>query len=125
MIKMTHSLTVAALSLTAVVAAPFAAASESCVQQAKSIRTAQQTVLELKAERDALVPKVEDAGDSWQNDQALRNFSAEQAQQADRSRTAYEDLKARLRAVEADLQEKAASANARVNAYNTHCVPKD
>ncbi|WP_147372420.1 hypothetical protein [Henriciella barbarensis] len=122
---MTHSLTVAALSLTAVVAAPFAAASESCVQQAKSIRTAQQTVLELKAERDALVPKVEDAGDSWQNDQALRNFSAEQAQQADRSRTAYEDLKARLRAVEADLQEKAASANARVNAYNTHCVPKD
>lgn len=34
---MTHSLTVAALSLTAFVAAPFAAASESCVQQAETI----------------------------------------------------------------------------------------
>lgn len=122
---MTHSLTVAALSLTAFVAAPFAAASESCVQQAKSIRTAQQSVLELKAERDALVPKVEDAGDAWQNDQAMRNFSAEQARQADSSKAAYEDLKARLRGLEVDLQEKAERANARVSAYNTHCVPKD
>ena len=122
---MTKSLTVAIVSLTAFVAAPFAAASESCVQQAETIRTAQQNVLKLKAERDALVLKVEDAGDAWENNQALRNFSAEQARQADSSRAAYEDLKARLRAVEADLQEKAASANARVNAYNTHCATKD
>lgn len=122
---MTNSLTVAIVSLTVFVAAPFAAASESCVQQAETIRTAQQNVLKLKAERDALLPKVEEAGETWQNDQALRNFSAEQARQADSSKAAYEDLKARLRGVEADLQEKAASANARVNAYNTHCVPKD
>ncbi|HIG23472.1 MAG TPA: hypothetical protein EYG02_09935 [Henriciella marina] len=122
---MTNSLTVAIVSLTAFVAAPFAAASESCVQQAETIRTAQQSVLKLKAERDALVPKVEDAGDAWENNQAMRNFGAEQARQADSSKAAYEDLKARLRGVEADLQEKAASANARVNAYNTHCVPKD
>lgn len=119
---MTHFLPAAAISLGLIASTPPAFASESCAEQAAAIRKAQTAALDLKAERAALLEKVETAGETWEDAQTVRNFSSDHAARADTAKADYEELKAQLRALDTELQTKAARTNARVSAYNTNCA---
>lgn len=103
-------------------AAPNAFAYESCSKQAALIETARQAALELKAERNAVVPELEAAGDAWEDAQTVRNFSADHAMRADQAKVAYDASNSKLRSIEAELQEAVASVNERVSVYNTQCA---
>lgn len=124
MIKLKYSLPMAAALavVSTAAAAPSAFAYESCTKQAAAIQSARRAALELKADRNALVPELEAAGDAWEDAQTVRNFSSDHASRADRARAEYEASKSRLRSIEAELQEAVASVNARVSAYNSHCA---
>ncbi|WP_156807820.1 hypothetical protein [Henriciella marina] len=114
---------VAALAVVSTAAAaPNAFAYESCSKQAASIETARQAALELKAERNAVVPELEAAGDAWEDAQTVRNFSADHAMRADQAKVAYDASKSKLRSIEAELQEAVANVNERVSVYNRHCA---
>lgn len=117
--------TIVALSVVAATASMPAQAAASCYSQGKALKAQQAEAVELKAERDELVMTVEDAGDNWEDIEALRNFSAENAAAADAAKTRYDTLKAELHTLEADLQSKVSTLNEGVAAYNRSCAKKN
>lgn len=110
-----------AMSAVFILTAPVAQA-QSCHQQAAQLQERQVAAQELADARVALVDEVEAAGDAWENAEAMRNFSAEQAAEADATKVTYETLKADLLEKEASLQTQVISLNDAVTAYNTKCV---
>ena len=109
------------LAAFAALAVPSAQA-QTCSQQASQLQEQQATAQELADARLSLVDAVEEAGDAWENAEAMRNFSAEQAAEADATKAAYETLKADLLEKEASLQTMVVSLNDQVTAYNSKCV---
>lgn len=101
--------------------APVASA-QSCTQQAAQLQERQVAAQELAEARLGLVDEVEAAGDAWENAEAMRNFGAEQAAEADATKDAYETLKADLQEKESSLQILVVSLNEDVTAYNSKCV---
>ena len=57
-----------------------------------------------------------------ENAEALRNFGAEQAAEADATKATYDALKADLLEKETSLQGLVVSLNEQVTAYNSKCV---
>jgi len=94
----------------------------SCSQHAAQLQERQADTKALADARLTLVDDVEAAGDAWENAEALRNFSAEQATEADLTKTEYESLKADLLQKETSLQTAVIALNDEVAAYNTRCV---
>lgn len=103
------------------IAAPIASA-QSCSQQATQLQERQVEAQALAEARLELVDEVEDAGDAWENAEAMRNFSSENAEAADATKTTYESLKADLMQKEVSLQDLVGSLNEQVAAYNAACV---
>lgn len=110
-----------ALAAILFVAAPMATA-QTCSQQASQLQERQVEAQTLAEARLALVEEVEDAGDAWENAEAMRNFSSENAEQADATKAEYETLKADLMQKEVSLQALVGSLNEQVAAYNAACV---
>lgn len=110
-----------ALAAMVVLAAPQASAL-SCSQQAADLQTRQVKAQSLADSRLELVDEVEAAGDVWENAEALRHFSDEQAQEADAAKVEYEALKADLMDKEVALQALLISLNEDVAAFNAACV---
>lgn len=94
----------------------------SCSQQAAQLQERQGAAQDLAEARLSLVEAVEAAGDAWENAEAMRNFGAEQAAEADATKLAYETLKSDLLQKETSLQTLVVSLNDEVTAYNTKCV---
>lgn len=74
--------------------------------------------------REALVEKVEAAGDAWEAAEALRNFGKAQAAEADSTKMAYDMLKAELMRKEMVLQSAVGMLNGDVADYNAMCATK-
>lgn len=114
---------IAVLATASAVLSP-AMASASCYNKGKSLKAEQAAATALKAERDELVIKVEDAGDAWDESEATRGWTAEHTAAADAAKAEYGELKSELEALDADLQAKVASLNEGVAAYNRTCATK-
>ncbi len=99
-----------------------AASAFSCSQKAAQLQDRQAETQALADARLTLVEDVEAAGDAWENAEAMRNFGADQAAEADATKTEYETLKADLLQKESSLQMAVVSLNDEVAAYNTKCV---
>lgn len=110
-----------ALGVVFLATAPVASAL-TCSQQAAQLQERQVTAQEMADARLTLVDEVEAAGDAWENAEALRNFGAEQAAEADATKVAYDALKADLLEKESSLQGLVVSLNDEVAAYNRKCV---
>ena len=78
-----------------VIASPSASAM-TCAEQAADLQKRQAHVQKVADARLALVDQVEAAGDAWENAEALRNFGADEAAEADTTKVAYDALKADL-----------------------------
>lgn len=104
------------------IATPAALASTSCSSQARSIKELRTEATNMQADRDALLIEVEDAGDAWEDAEAMRLFSPDDAARADIALNEYEDLKSDLEALESDLQDTASDVNSRVSRYNSICA---
>lgn len=94
----------------------------TCAQQAADLQNRQSEVQKIADARLALVDEVEAAGDAWENAEAMRNFGADQAAEADNTKVAYDALKADLMANEQSLQAMVIDINADVAAYSERCV---
>ena len=101
-----------------------AMASAGCYDQGKSLKARQAEATALKVERDELLVLVEDAGDTWEEAEATRGWTAEQTAVADETKAEYAALKEELYALEVDLQSKVTSLNEGVAAYNKSCATK-
>ena len=110
-----------ALGAIFLLAAPMATA-QTCSQKATQLQERQVEAQALADARLELVDEVEDAGDAWENAEAMRHFSAESAEQADATKIRYETLKADLMQKEVSLQTLVGSLNEQVAAYNAACV---
>ncbi|MEM7638777.1 MAG: hypothetical protein AAF269_06920 [Pseudomonadota bacterium] len=110
-----------ALAAMIVLTAP-AASALTCAEQASDLQNRQIKAQEIADARLALVDEVEAAGDAWENAEAMRNFSQDQAAEADATKVAYDTLKADLRSKEQSLQTLVVSLNKDVAAYNQRCV---
>lgn len=110
-----------AVAAVALFAAP-AATAQSCTQQAADLQKQQVQAQEIADARLALVDEVEAAGEAWENAEALRKFSDEQAAEADATKVAYDSLKADLLEKETNLQALVVSLNDQVATYNAKCV---
>lgn len=97
-------------------------AQSSCASQAKAIKAGEKEAMSLKEDRDTLAAKVETAGENWENAEAMRNFSKEDAARAHETKAAYKKLKADLREFEALLQDRVSDLNTAVAVYNRKCA---
>ncbi len=79
----------------------------------------------LSSRRDALVISVEEAGDTWEAAEALRNFSADHAAHADGAKTAYDDLVAEFDSVEVAYRATGTQLNDDFSAYNAKCASEE
>ena len=79
----------------------------------------------LVSQRDELVIAVEEAGDIWDAAEALRNFSADHAAEADASKATYEGLVAEFDAVEYAYRVTGTQLNDDFAAYNAKCATED
>lgn len=113
-------------ALTAIVlfAAPQASA-QSCAQQAADLQNRQVEAQALADTRLTLVDQVEEAGDAWENAEAMRHFSSENANEADATKIKYETLKADLIDKEISLQALVAALNEDVAVYNAACTKSE
>lgn len=110
-----------ALAAIFVLTAP-AASALSCAQQATQLQQQQSAAQKLADARTSLLEELETAGDAWENAEAMRNFSADQAAEADATKATYETLKADLIEKESSLQSLVVSLNEQVTDYNKACV---
>lgn len=79
----------------------------------------------LVAERDRLVLVVEETGDAWEAAEALRNFSAQHAADADARKAAYDNAVVQFDAAEMAYRVTGAQLNEDFAAYNAKCATKD
>ena len=114
------------IAIAAALMTPTASAlsSKSCNAAANTLTSGQAKAKKMVAAREALVQKVEDAGDSWEEAEALRLYSPAQAAQADESLATYESLKSKLMSDEAEMQAFVADLNQKSADYNRTCATK-
>ncbi|WP_084419249.1 hypothetical protein [Henriciella litoralis] len=125
MIKLVSHFRFAALGIViAALAAPSALAASDCSQMARTIKSGQASAKAMAADRDELLLEVEAAGDAWEDQEALRNFSASHAAEADAARAEYEALKAELVSLEDDLQARLSRLNRDAANYNRTCATR-
>ncbi|MEM7329528.1 MAG: hypothetical protein AAF437_12365 [Pseudomonadota bacterium] len=105
-----------------VIATAPAASALTCAEQAADLQKQQVKAQKIADARLALVDQVEAAGDAWENAEAMRNFSKDQAAEADATKVAYDALKSDLMVKEQSLQSLVISLNQGVTAYNERCV---
>ena len=80
---------------------------------------------ELTARRDALAIEVEEAGDIWEEAEALRNFSAGHATDADTKKAAYDDAVTRFDRADQAYRVTGAQLNDDFAVYNIKCATED
>jgi len=110
-----------ALAAIVLFAAPSASAL-TCAEQAADLQKRQAQVQKIADARIALVDEVEAAGDAWENAEAMRNFGADEAAEADTTKVAYDALKSDLLQKEVALQAMVVSINDEVADYTKRCV---
>lgn len=110
-----------ALAAMILMASPTASAL-TCAEQAADLQKQQAKAQEIADARIALADEVEAAGDAWESAEAMRNFSQDQAAEADATKVAYDSLKADLMVKEQSLQTLVVSLNQDVAAYNQRCA---
>ncbi|MEL7129561.1 MAG: hypothetical protein AAGK23_08430 [Pseudomonadota bacterium] len=76
------------------------------------------------AERDTLALAAETAGETWENAEALRNFSADSAAEADTARQAYDAALASFDVAEAEVLQLGLQLNDEFIAFNSRCASK-
>ena len=120
------------IPLLAMVALPLSSASaltakeaRACNAMAASFAPKKTEFEALSTQRDKLVVEVEDAGVVWDDAEALRNFSAGHAEDADAKKAAYDDAVARFDGVEQAYRVTGAQLNEDFAAYNRKCVTDD
>lgn len=79
----------------------------------------------LTTQRDDLAIAVEDAGDAWDAAEALRNFGADKAAEADATKSTYDALVAEFDAVEQAYRVTGTQLNEDFAAYNHKCATDD
>ena len=94
---------------------------DRCKAMAATLAPKKAEIEKMTARRDELAELTETRGEAWENAEAMRNFSAQQAVEADESRKAYEESRRRLKQTEQALQAVARQFNQDVSAYNQSC----
>ena len=120
------------ISLLAAVVLPVSTASALTAKEAKACQAMAATFGPKKADfdglvtrRDALVIEVEEAGDVWEAAEALRNFSAGHAAEADAKKTVYDEAVKEFDRVEQAYRVTGAQLNEDFAAYNAKCATED
>lgn len=72
--------------------------------------------------RDTLATKAEEAGDAWEDAEALRLFSAEHTQAANTAEAEYLEAKAAFETAESEVRALGAALNEDFTIFNTKCV---
>ena len=105
---------------------PAAALTESEVRQCNAMAATfapKQAEFEAKtAERDALALQAEDAGEAWENAEALRAFGAEGAAEADAAKRVHEEAVAAFEAFQYAWQSMGQQLNTDIAAFNAKCL---
>lgn len=69
-----------------------------------------------------LADEAEAAGEAWENAEALRNFSADNAAEADALKASFDEAKARFYSFENRLREDTNALNRDANEFNSICA---
>ncbi|MEM8616349.1 MAG: hypothetical protein AAGF20_05380 [Pseudomonadota bacterium] len=122
-----YTLPALALGLSSLSMGPMASAltpqeARACNTMGASLQVRQKKAQNEKIALEALAINVEDAGDAWEGDEAMRAFSTAAAQKADASKQAYDTLVAELDRRQRALQSEVVSINSGVMSYNRRCV---
>lgn len=102
--------------------APASAQSAKCVVMQKTLQPQGAELTAQKATRDALAEEVELLGEAWENQEATRSFSAEEAEKSDLALAEYNDKKQKLLMLDNGLQASFAQYNKSVSDFNRSCV---
>ncbi len=124
-----HIPLVSILAIAASLMAPAASALtgaqiKQCRALGASLKVRQVEAKTMSADRDGLHETVELAGDEWEAAEALRNFGAAQATEADARKASYDQLRSDLMRKEMALQSAVGMLNGDVYDYNDVCVKK-
>ena len=125
MIKTVSSLILAAATFTVAIPAASALTSaqvKQCNTMGQSLQVRQAEAQKKAKAREALLEQVEAAGDTWEDAEATRLFSAGHAATADAAKVKYDTLKADLMRREMALQSLVGQINEDVAAYNGLCA---
>jgi len=111
-------------------AAPDAAAltsseARACNAMAASFKPKRAEFDALTAQRDALSVAVEEAGEAWDAAEALRNFGAENAAEADNKKTVYDAAVVDFDTAEFAYRATGLQLNEDFAAYNQKCATDD
>ena len=96
-----------------------------CNAMAATMAPKQAEITKLQEKRDALLATVEAEGELWDNAEAVRLFSAAQAEEADAAKAAYEQSKYDLHNAERALQAMVAQFNQDIASYNQTCATQN
>ena len=123
----TYILSLAVISAFALFVAPSSAALTQeeitqCNTLASSFAPRKAEFDEKSALRDSLAVKAEEAGDIWEEAEALRLFSTEHAEEADKTEAEYLEAKAAFETAEADVRVLGAALNEDFTRFNKTCV---
>ena len=120
------------IPLLALLVLPVSTASALTAQEAKACQAMAASFAPKKVEfdglvtrRDALVIEVEEAGDVWEAAEALRNFSAGHAAEADAKKATYDEAVKQFDGVEQAYRVTGAQLNEDFAAYNAKCAIED
>jgi len=121
---MTRSILIAfaALSLVPSASAMGQGDGRSCGALAKQVKADSQDVQARQAAIETLASDAELAGEAWENAEALRAFSPEQAAEADALKADYETSRTTFETAQIELSERASALNTDIAAYNARCV---
>jgi len=97
---------------------------KQCRALGASLKVRQVEAKTMSADRDGLLETVELAGDEWEAAEAMRNFGAAQATEADARKASYDQLRSDLMRKEMALQSAVGMLNVDVYDYNDFCVTK-
>ena len=96
-----------------------------CQAMAATMAPKQADIQKHQEKRASLLEIVEAKGEAWDNAEAMRLFSEDEAAAADAAKEAYEQSKFELHNVERALQAKVAQFNQDVASYNQTCATQD
>ncbi len=99
-------------------------AAGTCRTMAGELAHAQEKIVGLKADRDALAQDAETAGAAWEDSEVHRLISDRHAARANTDQAAFEAAKSALAEAEAQLQANVSSYNQSAADYNARCAPK-
>ena len=118
------SLAIAACLMTPTASALTGAQAKQCRALGASLQVRQVEAKTMGEARDGLAETVELAGEEWEAAEAMRNFGADQAAEADARKTSYDQLRSDLMRKEMALQSAVGMLNGDVYDYNEVCAEK-